>query len=76
MPEKITQQYLTLTPAYGRDFKSAREAQQSFMSGQDWQIATVFGGNAGRYCSVRDFADGVSVELRYAKQTKSTVIKV
>lgn len=76
MPEKITQQYLTLTPAYGRDYKSAREAKQSFMAGQDWQIASVFGGNAGRYCSLSDFAPKVSVELRYGKLTKSTIVKV
>jgi len=55
---------ITLTPAYGKDYKSDREACDAFTSGKDWKIATVTHPYAGRYCSVRDL-DGYFVELRF-----------
>ena len=29
---------LTLTPAYGRDYKTMKAARASFLSGEDWTI--------------------------------------
>lgn len=71
MSNKITQNYLTLAPAYGRDYQSAREAKQSFLSGKDWIDA-----RCGSYCSVSDFEAGVTVNLRYGKLRKVAVVKV
>jgi hypothetical protein len=35
----IKENYLELTPAYGRDYADAKAAKQSFMAGQDWRIS-------------------------------------
>lgn len=71
MSNKITQNYLSLAPAYGRDYQSAREAKQSFLSGKDWIDA-----RCGSYCSVSDFEVGVTVNLRYKQLRSVAVVKV
>jgi hypothetical protein len=58
-----------LSPAYGRDYKSAKEVEADFLAGKDFATAS------GQYCSFRDFP-GQSVEIRYAKQRKVTVVQV
>lgn len=63
-----------LLPAFGRDYKSAKDAKADFLAGKDWQLASVFAG--GRYCSVRDFSAGTTVLLRYARHTKVCAVKV
>ena len=72
----ITMNYLSLTPAYGRDYKSAREVTQAFLDGKDFEIASMFGSFGGRYCSVRDFAQGVTVSIRYNRLTRVVNVKV
>ncbi len=71
MSNKITENYLSLVPAYGRDYRSSREAKQSFLSGRDWIDA-----RCGSYCSVSDFASGVTVNLRYKQLRSVAVVKV
>jgi hypothetical protein len=71
MSMKITENYRSLAPAYGRDFKSAKDAKDSFLSGKDWIDA-----QSGSYCSVSDFASGVTVNLRYKKLRSVAVVKV
>lgn len=56
--------HMTLTPAYGRDYKSQREVKNAFESGKDFEIASV-GPDLGRYTSIRDFQRGDRVTLRY-----------
>jgi len=56
---KITQSYVTLTPAY-RDYKSAKECKAAFEEGKDFYLEP-----AHILCSVRDFETGVTVNLRY-----------
>lgn len=68
---KIITQGVVLLPAYGRDYGNAAKAQEAFEQGKDWQLAF-----SGQYCSIRDFASGVSVELRYARKMKSVIITV
>ena len=63
-----------LLPAFGRDYRSAKDAKADFLAGKDWQLASVFAG--GRYCSVRDFCPGTAVLLRYANATKVAAVKV
>ena len=72
--DKITQNYLSLVPADGRDYKSKKEVLTDFLAGKDFEMATF--GQGGRYCSVRDFASGVSVQLRYKKLTQVAMVKV
>jgi hypothetical protein len=71
MSMKITENYRSLSPAYGRDFKSAKDAKDSFLSGKDWIDSA-----SGSYCSVSDFAAGVTVNLRYKKLHSVAVVKV
>jgi hypothetical protein len=61
--------HLTLSPAYGRDYKSKADAKQAWEEGKDWTIEGMHP-DAGRYTSIRDIdmflADGYdSVRLRY-----------
>lgn len=67
--------YLTLIPAYGRDYKSGKDAQAAFDAGQDWVICNAFHPDDGRYVSKSDLS-GVTVNLRYKKLTQIKVVKV
>lgn len=64
---------MTLTPSYGRDYKSAKEVEADFRAGKDFTIASV-GPYMGKQCSIRDLK-GQMVTLRYAKLTKAVVVK-
>ncbi len=63
---------MTLTPSYGRDYKSAKAVKADFEGGKDFTIASV-GPYMGAQCSIRDLK-GQSVTLRYAKLTKCVVV--
>jgi hypothetical protein len=69
---------VTLTPAYGRDYKSKKEAQADLDADKDFIIADVFGGNAGRAVNKSQLKelDIAAVNVRYAKLTKVTILKV
>ncbi len=57
---------LTLTPAYGRDYKNKKDVIQAYIQGKDFIFAPT-----GQYCSIRDFK-GQQVMLRYDKLRKVT----
>lgn len=65
---------MTLTPSYGRDYKSAKAVRSDFEAGKDFTIASL-GPHMGRQCSIRDLA-GQSVTLRYNKLQSCTVVNV
>jgi hypothetical protein len=67
----IAENYRVLTPAYGRDYKRMKDVETDFHAGKDFILEP-----EGCYISIRDFASGVVVEVRYAKRTKVTLIKV
>jgi hypothetical protein len=62
---------MALIPAYGRDYKSAKDVFEAYQSGKDFIQADVHSRWNGMYCSCRDF-EGEEVELRYHKKTKVT----
>ena len=64
---------VTLIPAYGRDFKTAKQAEANFGSGLDWVVASIHT-YIGSYCSIRDFTNGVSIKLRFNKNRKCVVL--
>jgi hypothetical protein len=64
---------MTLTPSYGRDYKSAKAVEGDFRAGKDFTIASV-GPYMGKQCSIRDLA-GQTVTLRYAKLSKCIVVE-
>ena len=66
--------YGTLTPAYGRDYKSGAEALKAWSDGKDFVINNP---QSSTYCSVRDGEDlsaGSRLQLRYKKCTMVGVI--
>lgn len=63
----ITTSELTLLPAYGRDYKSAKLAKADFLAGKDFCLSST-----RQYCSIRDFKPGIAVIIRYANQVKLT----
>ena len=67
---------LTLTPAYGRDYKSIAEVKQAFNNNMDFVIETIFSPHCGRYCNKSDLSrdNQKSVKIRYGKLRKVTVI--
>jgi hypothetical protein len=63
----------TLTPAYGRDYKSKAEVEKAFRDGKDFQYNSF---NGSGYCSINDFAPGSKVQLRYKNIRSVTVVTV
>lgn len=65
----------TLTPAYGRDYKSKKEALEAFDAGQDFIYNSIDGQN---YCAKQELiTNGIrSVQLRYKNNTQVIVIKL
>lgn len=70
----ITNNYETVGPAYGRDYKSARDARAAFLSGVDFKLYSVTHEDA--YCSVRDFAPGTTVNVRYKQMERIVPVVV
>jgi hypothetical protein len=68
--------YKTLIPAYGRDYKSAKDAKADFLAGKDFIIADITDAYDGKPCSVRDFDAGTGITLRYKKLASLTCVKV
>ena len=66
---------IVLSPAYGRDYKSAKEVKAALFSGKDFRIESI-GPNAGRYCSLRDFPVGQVLNVRYRSLRQVLVITV
>jgi hypothetical protein len=69
----ITQNYQTVIPAYGRDYKNKAEVETDFRAGKDFQMQSL---TSSGYCSIRDFQKGVIVNVRYSKLTKVLPLKV
>ncbi len=65
----------TLTPAYGRDYKTKKEALADFDAGKDF-VYNSYDGQT--YCGKQELiTNGVkTVELRFKNNTQVTVIKL
>jgi len=62
-----------LTPAYGRDYKSADEVIKAYRDGKDFVLHNPTSRYDDMYCSCRDFP-GQRVELRYQKKTRAVIV--
>lgn len=60
----------TIVPAYGRDYQSKAEAIADLEAGKDFLICDVSHTFDGKYCSIRDFAKGERLKVRYKKLRK------
>lgn len=63
---------LVVSPAYGRDYKTAKEALADWEKGKDFKIQgpPVF---CGTYCSIRDSNKFEAVEIRFKKLTELVI---
>lgn len=66
---------MTLTPAYGKDYKSKKKVEAAFREGKDFHMTDIVKGLSG-YCSIRDFQPGDEVTIRYKKLTQVHIFKV
>ena len=63
----------TLTPAYGRDYKTAKAAKADWAKGRDFIINDFFDPDDGRYCNNRDMKDR-KVMLRFCRLRKIATV--
>jgi hypothetical protein len=68
---KLCSNYATITPAYGRDYKSAKEAVADFEANKDFQIQP-----SGQYINKEQIATGITVHIRYKNQTRDVLVEV
>ena len=59
---------VTVTPAYGRDYKSAKAAKADWHDGKDFIIRDISHPYDGKPASIRDLSSGVII--RYSRLTK------
>lgn len=67
---------MTLTPAYGRDYKSAKDAKADFAANKDFIIADVFSADSGRLVNREQLTPGTRVNIRFKRLTAVTVVTV
>lgn len=68
--------YLTVVPAYGRDYTSAKAVKADWEAGKDFQICDMSCQNDGAYINKEDASrEGITVNVRYARLTKVLPIK-
>lgn len=68
--------YLTVVPAYGRDYKSKAEVLSDWNAGKDFQICDMSSPHDGSYINKEDASkEGITVNVRYARLTKVLPIK-
>ena len=61
---------MTLTPAYGRDYRSKTACLNDLTSGKDFIINDIQSRWDGKPISIRDMRPGETVKVRYAQLTK------
>jgi hypothetical protein len=63
---------MTVIPAYGRDYKSAKAARADWAAGKDFIIADFFNPYDGKPVSIRDLTPNDVVHIRYKRLTQIT----
>jgi len=66
--------YVTLIPAYNRDYTNAAAVKKDWQENKDFIIACAFHPDDGRYTSIEDARKsnkGERYSIRYAKLTKT-----
>jgi len=66
----------TLTPAYGRDYKSAAAAIKDLIEGKDFVLHDITSRWDGSYCTISDFNPGDKLTIRYSDNRKCTIYNV
>jgi hypothetical protein len=73
--ENEMSKYLTVVPAYGRDYKSQKEVKEAWAAGHDFLIADASSPDNGRYVNKDDAVKGITFNIRYKGNTEVCVIK-
>ena len=68
--------YITVVPAYGRDYKSAKEVVEAWDAGKDFRICDLSSPRDGGYINKDDAPKGATVNVRYKRATQVKPIKV
>jgi hypothetical protein len=68
---QLSSNYATLTPAYGRDYKSAKELKEDFEANKDFILQP-----SGQYINKEQIAPGITVNIRYKKNMSVCPIKI
>ena len=66
---------MTLTPAYGRDYKSAKAVKEDWETNKDFKIADISSPYDGKMINKQDAPKG-TYHIRYKKLTQICVITV
>lgn len=64
---------MTLTPAYGRDYTSAKAAKADFDAEKDFILQSF---NGSGLINKQQIAKGTHVQIRFKQQRNVTVVKV
>lgn len=67
--------YLTLVPAYGRDYKSGKDVQADWDAGKDFQINDMMHPNDGAYINKPQAVKGDTYNIRFKQLRNIKVIK-
>lgn len=67
--------YITITPAYGRDYKLKKEVLADWNAGKDFRVNTFGHPHDGRYLNKNDAPQGAVINVRYKNLTQVCVIK-
>ena len=62
----------SLSPAYGRDYKSGKDAKADFLAGKDFILNHCSGRSLP--CSITDFVVGASAQLRFKRLSGVCVV--
>ena len=65
---------LTLTPAYGRDYKTAKKAKEDWKAGKDFIITDSFHPYDGKPMSIRDAKPKEKFLIRFNRLTRITTV--
>ena len=68
--------YLTIVPAYGRDYKSGKEVQADWEAGKDFQIQDMSSLDNGRYLNKNDAKPGMILNIRFKQMMSIRQIKI
>jgi hypothetical protein len=67
--------WLNLLPAYGRDYKTAKQVKEAWSQGKDFIIADIMHPYSGKPMNKQDARKGETYMIRYDRQMKICVIK-
>jgi hypothetical protein len=66
--------YLTVLPAYGRDYQSAKTVRAGWAAGQDFRISDVSCRWNGSVLNRAGKPAGVTLSVRYRRLTRSVLV--